>query len=428
VRGRIRTVTTIQGLLILSGRQCAIGKTTEGWAYLGMALHLLTDAGFHLCLKKQMLQNTLTAADMEQRRRLCISAFTSDKTLCLCLGRPPSITNLPESLEEVLDDIDDEEMWAPAGFPAYPATRSYTTACCRQFYKLCKMVPMVFSNLHLAGRQLLAQPRITALQQQLQSWYDGLPGVLKMDHPGKSHACPPLHILSLNLLYRTLQILAWRSNILQSTRGDTCHQVMEGCIEQSEKMHQMFLLCGNTFNWSNMTYLVNYCVYTAASVDATMISSSKAEVRARAVVRLGVALRLLEGEVKQTPGVRCSIDILKKRLELTGLARGDDTSIRMSTSSSPQADDVGDASAASSSASPARATTTSEDVPTLALPGPPIPSGDARDSELHDQLQEKSFSDAWGLSLTDVGTGFQPDSFTWELDESLHRSEDWWGM
>lgn len=29
-------VPTIQGLLILGGRQCAIGKSSEGWLYTGM--------------------------------------------------------------------------------------------------------------------------------------------------------------------------------------------------------------------------------------------------------------------------------------------------------------------------------------------------------------------------------------------------------
>ena len=29
-------IPTIQGLLILGGRQCAIGKSSEGWLYTGM--------------------------------------------------------------------------------------------------------------------------------------------------------------------------------------------------------------------------------------------------------------------------------------------------------------------------------------------------------------------------------------------------------
>lgn len=38
-------IPTIQGLLILGGRQCAIGKSSEGWLYTGMVRTLvyLTD-------------------------------------------------------------------------------------------------------------------------------------------------------------------------------------------------------------------------------------------------------------------------------------------------------------------------------------------------------------------------------------------------
>lgn len=34
-------IPTIQGLLILGGRQCAVGKSSEGWLYTGMVSLLL---------------------------------------------------------------------------------------------------------------------------------------------------------------------------------------------------------------------------------------------------------------------------------------------------------------------------------------------------------------------------------------------------
>lgn len=36
-------IPTIQGLLILGGRQCAIGKSSEGWLYTGMVSFLVAD-------------------------------------------------------------------------------------------------------------------------------------------------------------------------------------------------------------------------------------------------------------------------------------------------------------------------------------------------------------------------------------------------
>lgn len=41
-------IPTIQGLLVLAGRQCAVGKPSEGWLYTGMATRMLSDLGLHL--------------------------------------------------------------------------------------------------------------------------------------------------------------------------------------------------------------------------------------------------------------------------------------------------------------------------------------------------------------------------------------------
>lgn len=35
-------ISTIQGLIILGGRQCAVGRSSEGWLYTGMVSHLDT--------------------------------------------------------------------------------------------------------------------------------------------------------------------------------------------------------------------------------------------------------------------------------------------------------------------------------------------------------------------------------------------------
>ncbi|OPB42766.1 hypothetical protein A0O28_0084020 [Trichoderma guizhouense] len=60
-------IPTIQGLLILGGRQCAIGKSSEGWLYTGMAIRMLLDLGLHLHLGNSYLADLerLTATEVE---------------------------------------------------------------------------------------------------------------------------------------------------------------------------------------------------------------------------------------------------------------------------------------------------------------------------------------------------------------------------
>lgn len=43
-------ISTIQGLLILGGRQCAIGKSSEGWLYTGMVGNVRIYLAYRLML------------------------------------------------------------------------------------------------------------------------------------------------------------------------------------------------------------------------------------------------------------------------------------------------------------------------------------------------------------------------------------------
>lgn len=76
----------------------------------------------------------------------------------------------------------------------------------------------------------------------------------------------------------------------------------------------MFLLYSKIFNMNRMTYLISYCVYSAATVDVEEMRSPAQLNREAAAARIGVSLRILESEARQTPGVRRSIDIIKCQL------------------------------------------------------------------------------------------------------------------
>ena len=94
-------VPTIQGLLILGGRQCAIGKSSEGWLYTGMvrsqgkdgvlgtpltlinyqAIRMIKDMGLHLQRKHDTMLATLEPDDFEALKRLYLSAYAWDKSV-----------------------------------------------------------------------------------------------------------------------------------------------------------------------------------------------------------------------------------------------------------------------------------------------------------------------------------------------------------
>ncbi|KAJ5100573.1 hypothetical protein N7456_006625 [Penicillium angulare] len=72
-------ICTIQGLLILGGRQCAVGKSSEGWLYTGMAIRMMTDLGIHLYRGNLDKLHGMEPHDLEVRKRLYLSAFIWDK-------------------------------------------------------------------------------------------------------------------------------------------------------------------------------------------------------------------------------------------------------------------------------------------------------------------------------------------------------------
>lgn len=102
---------SIQGLLILSARECAYGHTSQGWLYSGMAFRMMRDLGLHIAGEQlARLQLHLSDDELHLRQQVFWSCYTWDKTISLCLGRPPEIqVELPVIQPEDIPDGEDAE-------------------------------------------------------------------------------------------------------------------------------------------------------------------------------------------------------------------------------------------------------------------------------------------------------------------------------
>lgn len=115
----------------------------------------------------------------------------------------------------------------------------------------------------------------------------------------------------LILIFRPF--FAWsRNERLQS--HPLAHRAHQVCIEEANKVNEHFRRYGRTFNFQNQTYLVSYCVYTAATIDIQEIRHEEPALAQAAANRLSTTLKMLETEAKQTPGIKRSIDIIKSHL------------------------------------------------------------------------------------------------------------------
>ncbi|KAL6407230.1 fungal specific transcription factor domain-containing protein [Ilyonectria robusta] len=270
------SIPTIQGLLILGGRQGAMGNSSEGWLYTGMALRMMTDVGLHLDTTKLAKLERWTPAEIETRKRLYNSAYIWDKTLSLALGRhfPPrtSWTSL---------------MMTARGDPSTPSS-----------------IP---SHEHFTTQ-------VGDLDARFQQWYDELPNGLEISEPAAMPQSPPPHIVSLNLLYHTLRILLRRPYLISPDVRQR-DQHMSVCTRHSQQMYAIHGLYTRTFPHRLMTYQVSYCIFIAATIEVQELRTASTQFRRdEAATRLGAAVRVLQDEASHTPGIGRSLDTIRRLL------------------------------------------------------------------------------------------------------------------
>jgi hypothetical protein len=140
------SIPTIQGLLIFSARECGCGRTSQGWLYSGMAFRMMRDIGIHIHPRKlNHLVGHFTPTEMAMRQQLFWSCYTWDKTMSLCLGRPPTMHDsipLPTA-ESMVDGLEaEDEPWIPrftasAGLEVGSPQKARTTSRFVAYCLLC---------------------------------------------------------------------------------------------------------------------------------------------------------------------------------------------------------------------------------------------------------------------------------------------------
>ncbi|PLB53497.1 hypothetical protein P170DRAFT_400774 [Aspergillus steynii IBT 23096] len=318
-------IPTIQGLLILGGRQCAVGKSSQGWLYTGMAIRMVIDLGLHLKRPATVLMKDYEPDDLEVRKRLYLSVYAWDKSISLCLGRPPSLPTLPHPASTLFDLSDDRDIWQPPRVlhtdKTYPETRCYSTLTLKHFCELAEVINESYSTVYSGTARNITPASIFGLERKLHAFHRRLPDALRIEDPSNLQSCVPPHILlCLNILYHTTLILIfrpffiwrWHANLRQRPLALRAETV---CTEQAADVNELFRAYGRLFNFQYQSYLVSYCVYTAATIDVRLMRHEDRTIADTAADRLTVTLRMLETEVKQTPGIRRSTEIIRSHLD-----------------------------------------------------------------------------------------------------------------
>ncbi|KAI0975088.1 fungal-specific transcription factor domain-containing protein [Xylaria arbuscula] len=331
------SIATIQGLLIFSARECACGRTSQGWLYSGMAFRMARDLGLHLAPKKlSPLFPHFSDEDLAIRNQIFWSCYTWDKTISLCLGRNPAITNVIElpRPDALLDGLDaDEEIWEPKAvqgslFEGLMQHRAFSSTRFVAYCELCVITHDVLDKLYIRRHrtekdQLLAR-YLNQTLEKLDEWCVRLPHDLIVQNDSRTMQCPPLHILLLNLVYQTVVMLLCRPYRASSETARV------RCTRAAEMTDTLFMLHVRRFGFRCVTWLQTYTMFVACTINVKDLKENRAQdniiananLARAASARLDFGLEILRQGAKSTPSAgRCAAIVAQL------LNNRDDTSV-----------------------------------------------------------------------------------------------------
>lgn len=342
------SIPTIQALLQQSAREIVFGRSSQGWLYSGMAFRMAFDMGIHLPSDKlQTFVKSLSPEDIEIRKRLFWSCYTWDKIISLYLGRMPAFT---PSTEEVplsfMDDYSDKELWAPyyGETPApenvaasnYPPVQGFVVSCFKHLCKLCVILNDLMHDIYSSsatarrsaeiyeqspeGRSANEDPFIK-IARDLRDWWISLPGHLRIAPDQMPSLAPPVHIMSLNLMYHTTLILLHRP-VLLGTKDLVQPAALRSyhtCISATAAIHGLLMLQANTFGLSHVSYLNAYSAYIAATIAVLRFEREhklgEDHILSTQSLGLNFLLEVLQKAAASMPALDRSVAIIRKRMK-----------------------------------------------------------------------------------------------------------------
>lgn len=181
-------LTILQGLVLLGYHEIAVGRTSKGWLFCGMAFRLAHEMGLHLD-PNNWDGYTGFIRDREILRRVYWAVFVADKQLSLFFGRPPALYPGESDVRNTI------RLQYPPDWQGLLETYICTTLPATEFEdgvalvgsfiyraELCKVIHVMITDL-FENRRAAADPAIIATKARqihvsLTKWLASLPGTL----------------------------------------------------------------------------------------------------------------------------------------------------------------------------------------------------------------------------------------------------------
>ena len=159
------------------------------------------------------------------------------------------------------------------------------------------------------------------LSRDLRDWLNSLPPHLHINSDQMPPLAPPVHIMSLNLMYHTTVILLHRPVILGASdlSQPGPHRSYQLCLQATAAIHNLLILQSNTFGLSHVSYLNAYSAYIAATIAVLRFEREykPGDDPALASKRTGLSflLDVLARTSSSMPALQRSDAIIRKRMK-----------------------------------------------------------------------------------------------------------------
>jgi hypothetical protein len=239
--------------------------------------------------------------------------------------------------------IVDAELWAPyhgenpnpsvANLPVYHPVPGNVVSCFRELCKLCVLLNDLMQNIYSseagarrdheddsAECKAACDRPFARISKDIQTWWTSTSIPLRISLDPLPQLAPPVHIVSLNLLYYTTIILIHRPVLLGGTdiASPATQTAYRTCVEATLAIYQILELQAHTFGLAQVSYLNAYSAYMAATIAVFRFdhefNPSRDQVAVMNDIGLSSLLDVL-GRASQTmPALARSNAIIQKRL------------------------------------------------------------------------------------------------------------------
>ncbi|KAL7906621.1 fungal-specific transcription factor domain-containing protein [Trichoderma velutinum] len=313
------SISTLQGLLILSARECAYGRTSQGWIYSGMAFRMMRDLGIHIHphLLNHRLGGQLSADVLALRQQIFWSCYTWDKAISMCLGRPPMIRERQEiPRPDAWPDGKqmDNDPWCPLLPTPLPPNigltqKSNTATRFSAYCHLSVMINEILDTLYVRGYtdQELLDGYLRQTLKKLTSWAESLPTDIYLQESSKTASCPPLHILLFNMVYQAIIALLCRPFRALDINAKSAATKAAQMIDNLATLHI------RRFGFRVLTYLETYTVFVGATINLLDLKEGSEEEAEAAKARLAFNIAILRSS-RSTMSTIQSAEVIEQAL------------------------------------------------------------------------------------------------------------------